>query len=309
MRTLHSDTILRHSIQTRCSGTTLGQYTQTLHSLHYTPTLLPHYSHHHTPRSPTCILANSADFLCLNPPAMSKLLSELDAANLSPLPRYRETNHLPYLNVVIKEAIRLHAPVGVILERLVPAGGVTLCGHFLPEGTVVGCNPAVVHMDHRVYGRQYPVDEFRPERWLEASDDEKAEMERLFMAFGSGKRTCIGKNISLLEVYKLVPLLLMRFKVGSFPFSVGSDGSDGSGRFLLRFVLRFVLRFFQNHALRFMMRGADEDCLLVDVGGSQEEADHLEYLFCASKGPGHVYRVEVTSEVMGEVLSPGEERR
>ena len=32
-------------------------------------------------------------------------------------------------------------------------------------------------------------------------------------AFGSGKRTCIGKNISLLEVHKLVPLLLMRFKV------------------------------------------------------------------------------------------------
>jgi hypothetical protein len=38
-------------------------------------------------------------------------------------------------------------------------------------------------------------------------------MERFFMAFGSGKRTCIGKNISLLEVYKLVPLLLSKFNV------------------------------------------------------------------------------------------------
>jgi len=57
------------------------------------------------------------------------------------------------------------------------------------------------------------VDEYRPERWLDADVEEKADMERCFMAFGSGKRTCIGKNISLLEVHKLVPLLLMNFKM------------------------------------------------------------------------------------------------
>jgi len=90
---------------------------------------------------------------------------------------------------------------------------VTLCGHFFPEGTIVGCNPAVIHKDKRVYGRRFSVDEFWPERWLEASVEEKADMERCFMAFGSGKRTCIGKNISLLEVHKLVPLLLMNFKM------------------------------------------------------------------------------------------------
>ena len=73
-------------------------------------------------------------------------------------------------------------------------------------------------MDGRVYGRRYPADQYRPERWLEAPEEEKAEMERCFMAFGSGKRSCIGKNISLLEVYKLVPLLLSRFKVSIRPF-------------------------------------------------------------------------------------------
>lgn len=31
------------------------------------------------------------------------------------------------------------------------------------------------------------------------------------MAFGLGSRTCIGKNISLLEMSKLVPQLLRRF--------------------------------------------------------------------------------------------------
>ncbi|KIW82186.1 hypothetical protein Z517_05213 [Fonsecaea pedrosoi CBS 271.37] len=151
-------------------------------------------------------------FLLLNPSTMAKLMAELDSANLSPLPQWRETSHLPYLGAVIKEALRLHTPVGFILERIVPKGGATLCGHFFPEGTIVGCNPAVIHRDKRVYGRRYSVDSYRPERWLEADDEERGEMERCFMAFGSGKRTCIGKNISLLEMYKLVPLLLKRFK-------------------------------------------------------------------------------------------------
>ncbi|EXJ74852.1 uncharacterized protein A1O5_01548 [Cladophialophora psammophila CBS 110553] len=151
-------------------------------------------------------------FLLLNPSAMARLMAELNSADLSPLPQWRETSSLPYLGAVIKEALRLHTPVGLILERIVPKGGVTLCGHFFPEGTIVGCNPAVIHRDKRVYGRRYSVDEYRPERWLEADEEEKGEMERCFMAFGSGKRTCIGKNISLLEVHKLVPLLLKRFK-------------------------------------------------------------------------------------------------
>ncbi|KAF7542144.1 hypothetical protein G7054_g173 [Neopestalotiopsis clavispora] len=31
--------------------------------------------------------------------------------------------------------------------------------------------------------------------------------------FGMGSRTCLGKNISLLEIYKLVPSLLRRFEL------------------------------------------------------------------------------------------------
>ena len=154
--------------------------------------------------------------------SLEQLREELNNASLSPLPQYRETKNLPYLHAVVKEALRLHAPVGVVLERLVPKGGVTLCGHFLPEGTIVGCNPAVVHMDRRVYGHKYPVDQYKPERWLEAKEDERADMERCFMAFGSGKRSCIGKNISLLEVYKLVPLLLNRFEVSGQEEKPGS---------------------------------------------------------------------------------------
>ena len=157
----------------------------------------------------------SPDHLFRNPHCMSKLQEEIDSAHLSPVPQWNETHALPYLGAVVKEALRIHPAVGLLLERIVPEGGATLCGVFFPEGTVVGCNAMVIHFDKGVYGARYPVTEFWPERWLEASPDEKSLMDRSFLAFGSGKRTCIGKNISLLEIHKVVPLLLKRFKVGN----------------------------------------------------------------------------------------------
>ena len=45
-------------------------------------------------------------------------------------------------------------------------------------------------------------------------------MERRSMNFGAGKRMCLGKHISLLEIHKLVPLLLTRFKVTISPLKV-----------------------------------------------------------------------------------------
>ena len=36
-------------------------------------------------------------------------------------------------------------------------------------------------------------------------------MEKYMLPFGMGSRTCIGKNISLLEMSKLIPQLVRRF--------------------------------------------------------------------------------------------------
>jgi cytochrome P450 len=45
-------------------------------------------------------------------------------------------------------------------------------------------------------------------------------MEGTMLQFGMGARTCIGKNISLLEIYKLVPSFLRRFEVCTLPSSL-----------------------------------------------------------------------------------------
>lgn len=158
--------------------------------------------------------------LIKHPQDMEDLLAELSqgrergviSVTEDGLHKWSEVKDLPYLGAVIKEALRVHPAVGLPLERIVPASGVELCGHFLPPGTIVGCSAWAVHLD-KVFGDR--PQEFRPRRWLEASPEQYKAMEKAFLAFGAGARTCVGKNISLLEIYKLVPAFLTRFDVGS----------------------------------------------------------------------------------------------
>ena len=135
---------------------------------------------------------------------------------------WSEVRDLPFLNAVIKEALRCHPAAGLMLERIVPAQGLQVCGHHIPEGTIVGVNAWVLHRNKEIFG--VDADRWRPSRWIEASIDQKRRMENYMFSFGAGSRTCIGKNISLLETYKMVPALLRRYKVCQVSdFSAFSD--------------------------------------------------------------------------------------
>ena len=96
------------------------------------------------------------------------------------------------------------------MERCVPAGGATICGYDLPEGTIVGMNPWVTHSDPEVFE---DPSSFKPERWLETDGDRLAKMEKSFLTFGAGSRICMGRHISMIEMRKLIPEILRCFEV------------------------------------------------------------------------------------------------
>ncbi|EMD01129.1 hypothetical protein BAUCODRAFT_118842 [Baudoinia panamericana UAMH 10762] len=157
--------------------------------------------------------------LAKHPRVYKKLMAELDEAaqNGSIGERdhekvsWTEAQKLPYLDAVIQESFRVHPAAGLILERVVPPQGIDILGERIPGGTIVGCNAWVLHRRPEIFGSD--VDTFRPERWLEAKPDQLREMKATMFQFGAGARTCIGKNISLLEIYKLVPTFLRNFEV------------------------------------------------------------------------------------------------
>jgi cytochrome P450 len=123
-------------------------------------------------------------FLIKNPRCYAKARAEIDRADaegrLSEHISYDECLKLPYLQAVMKESLRLHPGIGFPLERYVPPEGATICGFDLPGGTIVGVNAHVVHRDRDAFGED--AEEFRPERWLEASSERLKVMEKAFFA-------------------------------------------------------------------------------------------------------------------------------
>ncbi|KAL3423004.1 cytochrome p450 pisatin [Phlyctema vagabunda] len=143
--------------------------------------------------------------LCKNPSTMKKLRQELDDATnsgfISDPITFQQAQSLPYLQAVIKEGLRIHPATGFTMPRIVPKGGKEITGHYFPAGTVVGINSWVAHRNKEVFGSDAYL--FRPERWLEKESSKY--LDAYFFSFGQGSRTCIRKNISLLEISKAIP--------------------------------------------------------------------------------------------------------
>ncbi|OHE93162.1 hypothetical protein CORC01_11574 [Colletotrichum orchidophilum] len=148
-------------------------------------------------------------FLLKNPDKLQKMLEELKDAptNNHGLYEYHTLCKLPYLTAVIKEILRLGSPVPGIIPRRVPAGGASVAGHYLPEGTTVSQAVRTVHDNPELYSEP---EKFIPERWLGKAG---WELEKYFVPFSKGPRGCIGLNIAYLELYLCFANILSRFEM------------------------------------------------------------------------------------------------
>jgi cytochrome P450 len=119
-------------------------------------------------------------------PTQARLHREL-MSNLS-----TPVDQLPYLDAVVKEGLRCFPPIPMSFPRYVPTGGRSIDGVWVPEGTIVSCQPHTLHKDEVVFPRAL---EFVPERWLESKGTK--EREEMFFAFSKGSRGCLGKKYVL----------------------------------------------------------------------------------------------------------------
>lgn len=149
---------------------------------------------------------------------MNQLVVELREAGLDkqgPVVSYREASKLPYLSAVIREAMRLHPSVGMILPRGVPLTGATLVDekgkkHFMSAGVEIGFNPWIMQRDPDIFP---DPEAFKPERWIDADADNLARMNRAWIAFGAGRHSCSGQHISMLEMTMLIPSMILRYNM------------------------------------------------------------------------------------------------
>lgn len=121
---------------------------------------------------------------------------------------------LPYLRAVIREGLRLSYGAPGRLSRVVPSSGAVLSGQKIPPGTVVSSSCYVYHSDPSTFADPHT---FRPERWLASNptDEPLQEMEKKFMPFSRGSRSCTGMNLAYAELYLVIACLYRRFEISN----------------------------------------------------------------------------------------------
>ncbi|KAF2188485.1 putative benzoate 4-monooxygenase cytochrome P450 [Zopfia rhizophila CBS 207.26] len=150
-----------------------------------------------------------------NPLIYIRLTDEIAVAHkegiISQPCREVEISRLSYLQACIKEGLRVFPPITALRERVVPAGGDTLRGHFIPGGTRIGLNLLGL-LTHEVFGRDPKV--FRPERWLEAAPQQLRSMERVHeLMFNWGFTRCLGIRLANLMISKFMIEVFRRWDV------------------------------------------------------------------------------------------------
>ncbi|KAK0540610.1 hypothetical protein OC842_000382 [Tilletia horrida] len=128
------------------------------------------------------------------------------------LPDPAEIAKLPFLSMLMMEVFRVYPAGARPFPRVVPKGGATFHGHFLPAGTEITCATWLQHRwDADLWGAE-PL-RFRPERWVEAqreADPTRFEgMKRALVPFSTGPRTCIGRHLAM-EVLHLAIAAVFR---------------------------------------------------------------------------------------------------
>jgi cytochrome P450 len=107
--------------------------------------------------------------------------------NQNGIPNLEACDKLPYLDAVIKETLRLYAPLPASEPRSI-GRDVTIDGNLFPARTVVSLAPYSLHRNPEVFPDPLV---FNPERWL-GPEQQVSEMKKWFWAFSSGGRMCIG---------------------------------------------------------------------------------------------------------------------
>ncbi|KAI0198467.1 benzoate 4-monooxygenase cytochrome P450 [Astrocystis sublimbata] len=126
----------------------------------------------------------------------------------------RSTLRLPYLKAAILESMRIYPPLPFALPRVVPEGGDTVDGHFLPAGVITSINPLAACLDAQNF---HNPTEYIPERWLDGNRQDTLDASQ---PFSMGTRSCMGKSLGLLELRLIIAKLVWQYDIELFDQSV-----------------------------------------------------------------------------------------
>ncbi len=141
--------------------------------------------------------------LLRHPDELAAVVAELDelyadGAEVS----YQALREMPRLEAAIKESLRLHPPLILLLR--VANVDLEVGGHHIPAGKMVAASPSV---SNRIAAAFPDPDAFRPDRYL---DDPGADVANPWnwIPFGAGRHRCVGAAFAMMQLKAIFSVLL-----------------------------------------------------------------------------------------------------
>ncbi|EIE80372.1 hypothetical protein RO3G_05077 [Rhizopus delemar RA 99-880] len=124
------------------------------------------------------------------------------------VPTLDQLKEMPYLNLVLKENLRLNGPADNILPR-VAAKDMVVDGTFIPKGATVNIDIYGIHHNPKFWNNP---DDFIPER-LDENGEQDSHDGLTWLPFGNGARQCLGMNFSLTEQRLLLVMMIRKYEI------------------------------------------------------------------------------------------------
>jgi cytochrome P450 len=143
--------------------------------------------------------------LARHPECLKKLQDEVDGVLRGKTPTAADLKNLPYLEMVMKEALRLLPSVWCFMRE--PTEDVQVGDYVIPKGSQVFISPFVVQRQEALFDN--PT-EFRPERFTR--ENERRIPRGAYIPFSIGPRVCQGKQFALMEASLILARLVQKFE-------------------------------------------------------------------------------------------------
>ncbi|MGE5290894.1 MAG: cytochrome P450 [Micromonosporaceae bacterium] len=144
--------------------------------------------------------------LLRHPDVMAGVVVELDdlyagGAEIS----FQALREIPLLESAIKESLRLHPPLILLLR--VATRDLEVLGYRIPAGALVGASPAISNRSPE----DFPgPDDFRPQRYAEPRQEDLVN-RWTWIPFGAGRHRCVGANFAMIQLKAIFSALLRAF--------------------------------------------------------------------------------------------------
>ncbi|WP_442785145.1 cytochrome P450 [Amycolatopsis sp. H20-H5] len=154
----------------------------------------------------TTITSSAAAYYLAKHPEWQERARQESLALGDDVPGIEALESLKTLDLVLKESLRLVAPVPSLARKTVK--DTEVLGHFLPAGTLVGVSPTVNHFSPECWTDPMRFD---PERFGDERREDKSH-RYAWMPFGGGAHKCIGLHFGTLEVKALLHEMLRAYR-------------------------------------------------------------------------------------------------